>query len=260
MPETSNRSAPVRPRGRPPVQHHHRGHRVARGSASRPRGAPSYQHIQSPVIHNQNIRGGHIMDVRGQNRPLIRGQNTQIVGGGINNHIGQLMNTRGGRGRPVTRLGQNVIMRGGPQYRPVGRPGQVVGPGQVIQGGQYHHIRPGQPIVRRPGPGNARRPVRPGHVRSVVPRPLPPAQHYDSYQQYSARLTDTVSNNTNYATATTYYEQADVISLDDDDEDDVIEEEVLSKLPSGINIRRVERNVESEVMARLPSGINIQRI
>jgi len=137
---------------------------------------------------------------------------------------------------PSSHMVSRVTVRGQPRMAPRASPYH----GQLIRGNQ---LRP-QPRTQ-PRSQSVIRPPRPNVVSQIYhQQPAHQSQVYDTYQNYSQNLS--APDHENYASASTYYQQAevyveDVVSIDDDDDDieEIVEENVLSKLPSGIHIQRI---------------------
>merc|ERR1719244_2519186 len=108
--------------------------------------------------------------------------------------------------------------------------------GQMLRGIQSRPQQRSQSVIRPP---------RPNIVRQIYhQQPTHQSQVYETYQNYSQNLS--APDHQNYASASTYYQHAevyvdDVVSIDDDDDDieEIVEENVFSKLPSGIHIQRI---------------------
>jgi len=141
-----------------------------------------------------------------------------------------------GQNEPSSHMVSRVPVRGQPRMAPRASPYH----GQMIRGNQ---LRP-QPRTQ-PRSQSVIRPPRPNVVSQIYhQQPAHQSQVYDTYQNYSQNLS--APDHENYASASTYYQQAevyveDVVSIDDDDDDieEIVEENVLSKLPSGIHIQRI---------------------
>ena len=163
----------------------------------------------------------------------------------------------GARGRPprspnmTLRYRQPIMVRGGPEPH-VGSP----------------NVRGIAPLTSRPnlrtpgprGPPSIMRQTRPNIVHQINQHQPVATQPYQRYMNQNQHLQESNS----YASASSYYQQAeqiqDVIDLDDDDD---VEEEVLARLPQGIHIERIQKqpsHYDDEVMAKLPPGICIKRV
>ena len=145
----------------------------------------------------------------------------------------------------------------------------------VVRGGPRPHVRSpnvrgitpltSRPRLRAPGPrGPSSRPMmrqpRPNIVHQINQHQPVASQPYQRYMNQNQHLQESAS----YASASSYYQQAeqiqDVIDLDDDDD---VEEEVLARLPQGIHIERIQKqpsHYDDEVISKLPPGICIKRV
>lgn len=162
-----------------------------------------------PQLQRPRLLRPRIPQTRPRNPAQLRGSSGQMMSG-------------------VPVRGQARMTRASPYQ------GQII---RRIQSG----VRPRfHPVARAP------RPPRPNVVKQIYhQQPVHQPLVYDSYQNYSQNL-GASSNNEDFASASTYYEQAevfaeDVVMIDDDDDEieEIAEQNIFSKLPSGINIQRI---------------------